>query len=196
MFEMYIYTMGERHFASRMAEFPDPENVYLKSRIITYEYYRKDEKGLDLVLKQARMVLVLDDTKKVWKKHKLNLIHVQKYVYFDSRDKNIVSLSSLNTNEDEITGKLVIILKILQLIHMLFLNPKSEDGLAYRDVRYILVPFTLLQGCNIFFNQIFTPDFMHKNSHLLVMAEDLGVVCSKDISRLWRREMHGYIFRV
>ncbi|GMY29958.1 RNA polymerase II C-terminal domain phosphatase-like 4 [Fagus crenata] len=108
-----------------MAEFSDPENVYLKSRIIAYEYYRKDEKSLDLVLKQACMVLVLDDTKKVWKKHKLNLIHVQKYVYFDSRDKSIVSLSSLNTDEDEITGKLVIILKILQLIQRLFFNPKS-----------------------------------------------------------------------
>ncbi len=92
------------------------------------------------------MVLVLDDTKKVWKKHKLNLIHVQKYVYFDSRDKSIVSLSSLNTDEDEIIGKLVFILKILQLIQRLFFNPKSEDGLAYRDVRYILVPFTVLQG--------------------------------------------------
>ena len=98
------------------------------------------------MLKQAHMVLVLDDTKKVWKKHKLNLIHVKKYVYFDSRDKSIVFLSSLNTDEDEITGKLVIIVKILQLIHRLFFNPKSEDGLAYRDVRYILVPFTVLKG--------------------------------------------------
>ena len=100
------------------------------------------------MLKQARMVLVLDDTKKVWKNHKLNLIHVHKYVYFDSRDKSIVSLSSLNTDEDEITGKLVIILKILQLIHMLFFIPKSEDGLAYRDVRYILVHLIVFQGCN------------------------------------------------
>jgi hypothetical protein len=43
---------------------------------------------------------------------------------------SIVSLSTLNTDEDETTGKLAIMLKILQLIHRLFFNPKSEDGLA------------------------------------------------------------------
>ena len=46
MFKMYIYTMGEWHFASGMAKFSDPENVYLKLRIIAYEYYRKDERVL------------------------------------------------------------------------------------------------------------------------------------------------------
>ena len=95
------------------------------------------------------MFIVLDDIKEVWKKYKLNLIHVWKYVYFDSRDKTIVlSLFSLKTDEDETTGELTTILKKLQLIHSLFFNPKSEDGLTYRDVRYILVCLIVLQGCN------------------------------------------------
>ena len=95
------------------------------------------------------MFIVLDDIKEVWKKHKLNLIHVRKYVYFDSRDKTIVlSPFSLKTDEDETTGELTTILKKLQLIHSLFFNPKSEDGLTYRDVRYILFCLIVLQGCN------------------------------------------------
>ena len=95
------------------------------------------------------MFIVLDDIKEVWKKHKLNFIHVRKYVYFDSRDKTIVlSLFSLKTDEDETTGELTTILKKLQLIHSLFFIPKSEYGLTYRDVRYILVRLIVLQGCN------------------------------------------------
>ena len=146
MFEIYINTL---YFALRIAEFLDPENVYFKLRIFAYEDYGKDKKSLDLVLKQESLFIVLDDIKEVWKKHKLSLNHVQKYVYFDSRDKTIVlSLFSLKTDEDETTGELTTILKKLQLIHSLFFIPKSEDGLTYRDVRYILVRLIVLQGCN------------------------------------------------
>jgi RNA polymerase II C-terminal domain phosphatase-like 3/4 len=181
LFELYIYTMGERHYAMRMAQFLDPENVYFNSRIIAYEDYREDEKTLDLVLKKESMILILDDTKKVWKKHTLNLIHVKKYSYFDSHERSTVSLSSLNTDEDERTGELATILKKLQLIHRLFFNPKSEDDLADRDVKYILVRLTKLQGCNIFFNHIFPPNFDPENSRLWMMAEELGAICSKEL---------------
>ena len=44
----------------RIAEFLDPENVYFKLRIFAYEDYGKDEKSLDLVLKQESMFIVLD----------------------------------------------------------------------------------------------------------------------------------------
>ena len=95
------------------------------------------------------MFIALDDLEEVWKKHKLNLNHVRKYVYFDSRDKTIVlSLFSLKTDKDETTSKLTTILKKLQLIQSLFFNPKSEDGLTYRDVRYIVVRLIVHQGCN------------------------------------------------
>ena len=57
MFEIYINTL---YFALRIAEFLDPENVYFKLRIFAYEDYGKDEKSLDLVLKQESMFIVLD----------------------------------------------------------------------------------------------------------------------------------------
>jgi RNA polymerase II C-terminal domain phosphatase-like 3/4 len=182
MFEMYIYTTGERRYALMMANFLDPEKVYFESRIIAYEDFRNEEKSLGLVLKDERMVLVLDDTKKVWRKHPLNWIRVKKYIYFDlERDKTTVSLSALNTDEGEITGQLATILKKLQLIHRLFFNPKSEGGLAYRDVRLIIPRLRVLQRCNLFFKNIFPPDFEPENSRLWMMAEELGAICSKDL---------------
>ena len=71
------------------------------------------------------------------------------FTLIDSCDKTIVlSLFSLKSNEDETSGELTTILKKLQLIHSLFFITKSEDGLTYRDVRYILVRLIVLQGCN------------------------------------------------
>ena len=59
------------------------------NRVLILFYFLLNNR-LDLVLKQEFMFIVLDNTKEMWKKNKLNLIHVRKYVYFDSRDKTIV----------------------------------------------------------------------------------------------------------
>lgn len=67
------------------------------------------------------------------------MFQVQKHHYFDSRrDRSIVSLSALNTDEREINGVLATLLKGLKRIHTMFFNPKFEAGLEYRDVRFIL----------------------------------------------------------
>jgi RNA polymerase II C-terminal domain phosphatase-like 3/4 len=182
MFEMYIYTKGDRRYALRMAELLDPENVYFNSRIIAYEdLLKKDEKSLDLVLKHERMVLVLDDSNTVWRNHQHNLIPVKRYVYFDSRDKSVVSLSALNTDEDETTGELATILEKLQLIYSLFFHPKFKGDLAHRDVRLILARLGVLQGCKIIFNRRFPTKFKPENSRLWMMAEELGAICCTSI---------------
>lgn len=66
MFEMYIYTMGERSYALEMAKLLDPENVYFSSRVISQaDCTQRHQKGLDVVLGQESAVLILDDTESV-----------------------------------------------------------------------------------------------------------------------------------
>lgn len=66
MFEMYIYTMGERSYALQMASLLDPEKVYFRSGVIAKDdSTQKHQKGLDVVLGQESAVLILDDTESV-----------------------------------------------------------------------------------------------------------------------------------
>ena len=66
LFEMYIYTMGERAYALQMAKLLDPEDVYFNSRVIAQgDCTQRHQKGLDIVLGQESAVLILDDTEAV-----------------------------------------------------------------------------------------------------------------------------------
>lgn len=66
MFEMYIYTMGERPYAIEMAKLLDPGNLYFNSRVISQaDCTQRHQKGLDVVLGQESAVLILDDTEGV-----------------------------------------------------------------------------------------------------------------------------------
>lgn len=68
LFEMYIYTMGERAYAMEMAKILDPENVYFNSKVIAQgDCTQRHQKGLDVVLGQESAVLILDDTEPVIK---------------------------------------------------------------------------------------------------------------------------------
>ena len=185
MFEMYIYTSADRRYASLMAEFLDPENVYFKSRIIVREDLpAPDEKSLLLVMRHQRMVLVLDDTECVWRNQRHNLILIKRYDYFDARH-DLVSLSAMNNDEGETTGVLATILKKLKLIHRLFFNPKFKGSLAYRDVTMILDRLQVLLGCKLTFEGIFPSGFKPQNSRLWMMAEELGAICSTSVFTSW-----------
>ncbi|GAB4852999.1 RNA polymerase II C-terminal domain phosphatase-like 4 [Ancistrocladus abbreviatus] len=85
MFEMYIYTMGERPYALEMANLLDPGGLYFNSRVISQaDCTQRHQKGLDVVLGLESAVLILDDTEGVWQKHKDNLILMERYHFFSS----------------------------------------------------------------------------------------------------------------
>lgn len=66
MFELYIYTMGERPYALEMAKLLDPRDKYFHSRIIAQgDCTQKHQKGLDIVMGHESTVLILDDTEAV-----------------------------------------------------------------------------------------------------------------------------------
>ena len=181
MFEIYMCTMSTRSYALQVAELLDPESVYFKSIITREDLFETSEKNLDHVLREERMVLIIDDSISMWSEHELNLIHIKKYYYFDSYDDwRVVSLSALGTDEGETTGKLTTVLQQLKLIHRLFFNPKFEGGLQDRDVRDILDRLSVLQGCTLSFKHFFPSDFRPENSRLWLMAEELGAKVSMD----------------
>lgn len=66
LFEMYIYTMGEKTYAQEMAKLLDPNKVYFNSRVISHsDSTQRYQKSLDVVLGQESAVLILDDTEMV-----------------------------------------------------------------------------------------------------------------------------------
>lgn len=66
LFEMYIYTMGDRSYALKMAKLRDPRDVYFHSRVIAQgDSTQKHQKDLDVVMGKDSAVLILDDTEAV-----------------------------------------------------------------------------------------------------------------------------------
>lgn len=66
LFELYIYTMGDRPYALAMASLLDPKREYFVDRIISRDDgTQRHKKGLDVVLGHESAVLILDDSEHV-----------------------------------------------------------------------------------------------------------------------------------
>nr|XP_043626483.1 RNA polymerase II C-terminal domain phosphatase-like 4 [Erigeron canadensis] len=188
LFEMYIYTMGERTYALKMADLLDPQMVYFSSRVIAQgDCTQRHQKGLDVVLGNENVVLILDDTEGVWGKHKDNLILMERYHYFASSCAQFgytcQSLSELKSDESEADGALTTILELLKKIHNKFFDLEVGEDFAGRDVRKVLetVRSEVLKGCRILFSHVFPTKFQAKNHHLWKMAERLGATCVTEV---------------
>ncbi|XP_038890381.1 RNA polymerase II C-terminal domain phosphatase-like 4 isoform X1 [Benincasa hispida] len=189
LFEMYIYTMGERAYAFEMAKLLDPKKEYFNGKVISRDDgTQKHQKGLDVVLGQESAVLILDDTENAWPKHKKNLILMERYHFFASSCHqfgfNCKSLSELKSDESETDGALATILKVLKQVHSVFFNELSDD-LVDRDVRQILktVRSKVLEGCKVVFSRVFPTKFQADNHHLWKMVEQLGGTCSTELDQ-------------
>ncbi|CDP10217.1 unnamed protein product [Coffea canephora] len=188
LFEMYIYTMGERAYALQMAKLLDPEDVYFNSRVIAQgDCTQRHQKGLDIVLGQESAVLILDDTEAVWGKHKENLILMERYHFFASSCRQFgfgsKSLSERKTDESESEGALATVLRVLQQIHSTFFDTEHSASLVDRDVRQVLITVRkeVLKGCKVVFTRVFPTQFQGENHHLWKMAERLGAICSSEV---------------
>ncbi|KAL8509206.1 hypothetical protein ACS0TY_016402 [Phlomoides rotata] len=142
LFQLCIYTMGNRWYALQMAKLLDPENVYFNCRIISRDDCTvKNEKSLDLVLGHENATIVVDDTKRMWEKHEENLIEIGRYHYFASKCKNCKSVTELRCDESESDGQLAAVLEILKGVHSSFFDGENEVNLEDRDVREVLKSF-------------------------------------------------------
>ncbi|THG15097.1 hypothetical protein TEA_014014 [Camellia sinensis var. sinensis] len=188
LFEMYIYTMGERPYALEMANLLDPGKVYFSSRVIAKDDgTQRHQKGLDVLLGQESAVLILDDTEPVWGVHKENLILMERYHFFASSCRqfgfNCKSLSEQRSDESEPDGALASIMKVLKQIHSIFFDTEPGTDLADRDVRQVLkaVRKEVLKGCKVVFSRVIPTKFQAENHYLWKMAEQLGAECLTEV---------------
>ncbi|KAK1385813.1 RNA polymerase II C-terminal domain phosphatase-like [Heracleum sosnowskyi] len=120
LFDLYIYTNGNRDYAMRMVGFLDPDRVYFGSKIISREDSTVEGlKGLDVVPVDKSGVLILDDTKTVWEQDSSNLVVIKRYDYFAGIDpmSSTRSLSEEGTDEKESSGPLSCALRLLGELH-------------------------------------------------------------------------------
>ncbi|KAL5231096.1 hypothetical protein ABZP36_029872 [Zizania latifolia] len=188
MFEMYIYTMGDKAYAIEIAKLLDPRNVYFGSKVISNsDCTQRHQKGLDVVLGAESVAVILDDTEYVWQKHKENLILMERYHYFASSCRQFGfgarSLSESMQDERESDGALATILDVLKRIHTIFFDSAVENALSSQDVRQVIkrVRQEVLQGCKLVFSRVFPSNCRPQDQMIWKMAEQLGAVCCTDV---------------
>ncbi|CAN6360250.1 unnamed protein product [Urochloa humidicola] len=188
MFEMYIYTMGDKAYAIEIAKLLDPINVYFPSKVISNsDCTQRHQKGLDVILGAESVAVILDDTEYVWQKHKENLILMERYHYFASSCRQfgfgVKSLSESMKDERESDGALATVLDVLKRIHAIFFDTAVETDLSSRDVRQVIktVRKEVLQGCKLVFSRVFPNTSRPQKEMMWKMAEHLGAVCSTDM---------------
>ncbi|KAJ7979618.1 RNA polymerase II C-terminal domain phosphatase-like 4 [Quillaja saponaria] len=187
MFEMYIYTMGDRSYALEMAKLLDPKREYFNTRVISRDDgTQRHQKGLDVVLGQESAVVILDDTENAWTKHTENLILMERYHFFSSSCHqfgfNCKSPAELKSDESESDGALATILKVLKQIHHMFFDELGDD-LGDRDVRQVLntIRKEVLKGCKLVFSRVFPTSYPAQHHHLWKMAEQMGAICLTEV---------------
>ncbi|KAI3990669.1 hypothetical protein MKX01_022969 [Papaver californicum] len=153
MFEMYVYTMGERPYALEMARLLDPGKIYFDSRVISQaDCTQKHQKGLDVLLGAESAVIILDDAE-----------------YRDESEP-----------DGALATVLEVLKRIHQLFFDLL---ERDDDLMRRDVRQVLktVRSEVLKGCKLVFSHIWKIGEQVENQRLWEVAEKLGAICCKEL---------------
>lgn len=103
MYELHVYTMGTRAYATNIAKIIDPDQKLFGNRVIS-----RDENG-NMTAKSLQrlfpvstnMVVIIDDRADVWPKNRPNLIKVVPYDFF--KGVGDINSSFLPKREDQLT---------------------------------------------------------------------------------------------
>ncbi|VAI05186.1 unnamed protein product [Triticum turgidum subsp. durum] len=174
LYELHLYTMGNKLYATEMAKVLDPSGTLFAGRVISRggdgisrggdgDTFDSDDrvpksKDLDGVLGMESAVVIIDDSVRVWPHNKNNMIVVERHV-------------SLSNIYSDVIGR----------IHQnFFSHPNLNDA----DVRSILSSEQrrILAGCRIVFSRIFPVGEANPHLHpLWQTAEQFGAVCTNQI---------------
>ncbi|KAH9607919.1 hypothetical protein KSS87_013372 [Heliosperma pusillum] len=194
LYELHLYTMGNKLYATEMAKLLDPKGNLFAGRVISRGDDGEPLDGDDKVLKSKDLegvlgmessVVIIDDSVRVWPHNKLNLILVERYLYFpcSRRHFGLSGPSLLDCDRDERPedGTLACCLSVIERLHKNFFANKSLDDV---DVRNILASEqrNVLAGCRILFSRVFPVG--EANPHLYPLwqtAEQFGAVCTNQI---------------
>ncbi|KAF0897350.1 hypothetical protein E2562_036344 [Oryza meyeriana var. granulata] len=194
LYELHLYTMGNKVYATEMAKVLDPTGTLFAGRVISRgddgDTFDSDErvpksKDLDGVLGMESAVVIIDDSVRVWPHNKHNLIVVERYTYFPCSRRQFglpgPSLLEIDRDERPEDGTLASSLAVIERIHQnFFTHPNLNDA----DVRSILASEQqrILGGCRIVFSRIFPVGEANPHMHpLWQTAEQFGAVCTNQI---------------
>ncbi|KAA8530005.1 hypothetical protein F0562_034539 [Nyssa sinensis] len=194
LFELHLYTMGNKLYATEMAKVLDPKGILFAGRVISRgddgDLLDGDErvpksKDLEGVLGMESAVVIIDDSVRVWPHNKLNLIVVERYIYFPCSRRQFglpgPSLLEIDHDERPEDGTLASSLAVIERIHQNFFSHQSLDEV---DVRNILASEQrkILAGCRIVFSRVFPVGEANPHLHpLWQTAEQFGAVCTNQI---------------
>lgn len=189
LFEMHLYTMGNKLYATEMAKVLDPKGVLFAGRVISRgdDAETADTKSKDLegVLGMESSVVIIDDSVRVWPHNKLNLIVVERYTYFPCSRRQFglpgPSLLEIDHDERPDSGTLASSLGVIERIHQNFFASQSLEEV---DVRNILASEQrkILDGCRIVFSRMFPVGDANPHLHpLWQTAEQFGASCTNQI---------------
>ncbi|CAI5526150.1 unnamed protein product [Closterium sp. Naga37s-1] len=184
LFDLVVYTNGERAYAHAMAALLDPTGRLFGGRVISHgDSTVRGLKDLDVVLGADSMVLILDDSEVVWPKHRHNLLLVERYHFFASSRQHFLlpgpSLLESHVDEADEGGLLDALWTPLSRTHQRFFQ-QVDQGRQSADVRQILAQerATILSGCHLVFSRVFPTDASRPQTHpLWRMAESMGATC-------------------
>ncbi|KAJ9186133.1 hypothetical protein P3X46_005668 [Hevea brasiliensis] len=194
LFELHLYTMGNKLYATEMAKVLDPTGVLFNGRVISKgddgDPFDGDErvpksKDLEGVLGMESAVVIIDDSVRVWPHNKLNLIVVERYIYFPCSRRQFglpgPSLLEIDHDERPEDGTLACSLAVIDRIHQNFFTHPSLDE---ADVRNILASEQrkILAGCRVVFSRVFPVGEANPYLHpLWQTAEQFGAACTNQI---------------
>ncbi|XP_047331136.1 RNA polymerase II C-terminal domain phosphatase-like 4 [Impatiens glandulifera] len=129
LFQLWIYTMGTRDYAKRMAKLIDPDETLFGCRIISQEDCTiRGQKGLDVVYADEKTILIVDDTVSVWSNHLRNLINVNRFNFFGTSKY----MKEREFEDYELSN----VFYLLKKTHTMFFDPKiGTTEIIDRDVR-------------------------------------------------------------
>lgn len=201
LYELHLYTMGNKLYATEMAKVLDPSGTLFAGRVISRggdgisrggdgDTFDSDDrvpksKDLDGVLGMESAVVIIDDSVRVWPHNKNNMIVVERYTYFPCSRRQFglpgPSLLEIDRDERPEDGTLASSLAVIGRIHQnFFSHPNLNDA----DVRSILASEQrrILAGCRIVFSRIFPVGEANPHLHpLWQTAEQFGAVCTNQI---------------
>lgn len=194
LYELHLYTMGNKLYATEMAKVLDPKGVLFAGRVISRgddtdsvdgEERAPKSKDLEGVLGMESAVVIIDDSVRVWPHNKLNLIVVERYTYFPCSRRQFglpgPSLLEIDHDERPEAGTLASSLAVIERLHQNFFSSQSLEEV---DVRNILASEQrkILSGCRIVFSRVFPVGEANPHLHpLWQTAEQFGAVCTNQI---------------
>jgi RNA polymerase II C-terminal domain phosphatase-like 3/4 len=189
MFEMHVYTLASRAYATAAVGLLDPDGVFFGARVVSSaESTRRDVKSLDVVPgAEAAAAVILDDSDSAWPGHQENLILMDRYHYFASTCRDfgydVSSMAALNRDEREHDGSLAVALRVLKRVHRGFFDSVLDGGGGSPDVREVIreVRRQVLLGCTVAFSRVNYMEDFAVDTPMWTLAERLGAVCEVDV---------------